>query len=461
MNRRPCSLFLLCIAAAASLAAATSPAPLVQVGVAKIDITPDLPIRLAGYQSRQTDTERIGTKLFARALAFNAPGQKPVVLITVELVGVGAETANTVAAALRAKHGIERPGLAIAATHSHSSPALADVLPFMFSAELPPESTERIQRYTASLREKLLAVAESALQDRKPARLSWAEGKSDFAVHRRKVVDGKAVGIGIVPEGPADHALPVLRVTDERGGLRAVFLSYACHCTTLQGGDNLVHSDWAGDGAAKIEAAHPNAVALVALGCAGDANPNVRGLAAVGGLGDKVAAEVERLLAAPMRPLGPVTIARFREIELPFDKPTTREDLQARLEGKPRQAVAYAATKFLERLDAGKPMPQAVRLPIQAWMFGDELAMVFLGGEVVSEYSLRLRQELDGARLWVNAYSNSLPSYVAGKRMFSEGGYEVDSSMDYYGWPSRLAIETEDSIIKTVHEMVPASFKAR
>jgi hypothetical protein len=44
--------------------------------------------------------------------------------------------------------------------------------------------------------------------------------------------------------------------------------------------------------------------------------------------------------------------------------------------------------------------------------------------------------------------------------MFAEGGYEVDGSMDYYGWPTRLALGTEDRVIGTVRELVPAGFRA-
>jgi hypothetical protein len=38
--------------------------------------------------------------------------------------------------------------------------------------------------------------------------------------------------------------------------------------------------------------------------------------------------------------------------------------------------------------------------------------------------------------------------------MFPEGGYEVDASMDYYGWPVRLAENTEDVIIGAVKTML-------
>jgi hypothetical protein len=221
-----------------------------------------------------------------------------------------------------------------------------------------------------------------------------------------------------------------------------------------------VHHDWAGDAAARIEAANASAVVMVALGCGADANPNPRGLNAVGGHGEKVAVEVQRLLASPMRPLGLLTAANFRRIDLELDHVVTREEMEKRTGKDAKASAAYAASKLLAQLDAGKPVPKSVPYPIQTWMFGTDLAMVFLAGEVVSEYSLRLKRELDGTRLWVNAYANSLPCYIPSKRMFPEGGYEVDGSMDYYAWPTRLAIGTEDRIIQTVREMLPAAFRA-
>jgi neutral ceramidase len=78
---------------------------------------------------------------------------------------------------------------------------------------------------------------------------------------------------------------------------------------------------------------------------------------------------------------------------------------------------------------------------------------------VVVDYALRLKKELDAERLWVVAYSNDVPCYIASKRLISEGGYEVDQSMVYYGRPSRLAPEAEDVIIETVHDLLPDAFE--
>ena len=87
-----------------------------------------------------------------------------------------------------------------------------------------------------------------------------------------------------------------------------------------------------------------------------------------------------------------------------------------------------------------------------------DLAMVLLAGEVVAEYGLRVKRELDPARLWVNAYSNDVAFYVASRRMIPEGGYEVDRSMVYYGQPAPLAPQTEDEIVRTALDLVPRAF---
>lgn len=373
---------LLVLALITPLRAAEPASANVMVGAARIDITPDHPIRLAGYQSRQTETTAIETALYARALAIGSDAEKPVVFLTVELVGVSETLSNAVAAELKRSHRLERAQLAVMATHVHSGPSVAGVLPFMFSVDLPAEEAGRIERYTKTVQAKLVEVARAALTDRKPGRLAWGEGRASFNGQRRVIVDGKWTGFGHDPKGQTDRALPVLRVTDERGNVRAVFLSYACHCTTLTGKHDFVHHDWAGDAAMRIEAARAGTVALVAVGCGADANPEPRGEPAhVAAHGTAIANEVERLLGGTLRPLGRVTTTSYREIELDLDHAVTRGELQTRLAGKPRQPMAYAATKFLQELDAGRALPRKVSYPVQTWAFGNDLAMVFLAGE--------------------------------------------------------------------------------
>jgi hypothetical protein len=373
------------------------------------------------------------------------------------VIGVTDAISETVARALFARFGIARERIAVCVTHTHAGPLIEDEVPNMFAHEFSVEEQVRIKAYAAMLVGKLVQVATAALADRRPARIGWAEGTVGFATNRRVIANGKWVGFGAVPQGSHDHALPLLRITDEAGVLRAVCLNYACHCTTLMGKHNFVHPDWAGIAAERIETANPGAVALVTIGCAADANPFPRGaLEYAEAHGKVVADEVARLLAAPLRPLGRVTSARFSRIELPLDHTVTKSELQARRANATQEHTRYVASKMLVQLDRGE-LPTAIPFTVQAWSFAGGLDMVFLSGEVVADYALRLKRERNGDALWVTAYGNSVPCYVPSARMFNEGGYEVDGALDYFGLPTRLARDVEERVVQAVQAILPTS----
>jgi hypothetical protein len=450
-------LGLSCLAATGAVAAPEeAPTP---VGVAVVDITPDYPIRMIGYASRKVESEGVESRLKARALAIGGDAQGPAVVVAVDNCGVPARIADEVAARLKERVGLFRERFVVCSTHTHCGPALNTGLMFQFGGPLPADQQAHIDRYTRELADAMEKVALAALADRKPSRLAWARGEVGFAVNRRVMKDGRWVRIGVNPNGPVDHSMPVLRATDLDGKVRAVLVGYACHCTTLGGDFNKICGEWAGYACEEIERAHPGASALVVIGCGADANPEPRrGLADAKQHGAAVAREVGRLLTGPMTALPGRIAASYRLVELPFGPLPTREQLAAKT-GRPG-AEGYLARVLIERLDRGEGLPDRLPYPIQAWTFGDALAMVFLAGEVVVDYAQRLGRECDADRLWVVAYSNDVPCYIASKRVIAEGGYEVDSSMIYYGRPSRLAPEAEDRIVEGVHALLPDTFEA-
>ena len=427
----------------------------IEVGVARIDITPEEPIRLSGYRTRREPTGKVDGRLWAKALAIGGRGEEAAVLITAELVGIPRAMTDELAARLTKKAGITRERLAVCVTHTHTGPFVRGVLPNIFGVPIPPEHRPAIDRYADSLAKKLEQVALAALSDRKPARLSWATGKVDFAKNRRGANSLKG------RPKPVDHDLPALFVKDPQGGVRAVLVSYACHCVTLGGAFNRIHGDWAGAAAKMIEERHPGAVGLVAIGCGADQNPALRGLLPeVNRNGRQIADEVDRLLKGRTQPLAGVPKCRYELTELPFGRLPTAAELEERLKSKVER-VRYYAGILKERMARGIDPPKTMPYPVQTWTFGEDLGMVFLAGEVVVDYSLRLKRELVAERLWVNAYANDAPCYVASARVIGEGGYEVDASMDSYDKPTRLDPAAEDIIVNKVKEMLPRSFVQR
>ncbi len=444
-----------------------SEAELIPVGVAKVDVTPNYPVRLPGYASRKTESEGILQRLWAKALAIGGDeGDGPAVMLTLDNCGVPAHVTEEVAARLKAKAGINRDRVVICSSHTHTAPWLQGFLPLHYVEPIPPDHQTHIRRYTRQATDRLEQVALQALGSRTPGRLAWAQGRVGFAMNRRVLKGGKCVGMAPNPDGPVDHSLPMLRVTDASGKILAVIVNYACHCTTMRG--NSIHGDWAGCAQQYIERDHPGLVAMISIGCGADANPEPRSSTeATERHGRAVADEVTRLLSGLFVPLkGPPT-TRLRRIELPLDTPPTQQEFAKRLAaGRAPNAssharrIGYHAQRMLELIRRDGHVPTKLDYHVAAWAFGRELAMVFLPGEVVIDYTLRLKRELDANRLWVTAYADDVPCYIASKRILKEGGYEADSSMISYAQPTRFAPGVEDRIIATAKALLPKGFQS-
>ena len=441
------------------------PEDAVLVGMAEIDITPDFPVRLAGYASRMDEASEVTARLSGKALAVGGDeGDGPAVLIMLENCSATAELTRDVSVRLTKKAGVSTERCVVVSTHTHSAPLLPTFAPWHYKQAMPPEHLANMKRYRAELTDRLERVALDALEARQPGRLAWSQGVVKFGCNRRRLKDGKWVGFVARSDtdapGPVDHSLPLLRVTDLDGKLLGVIANYACHCTTTNNSYNAIHGDWAGYAQLAIQAEHPGTVAMITIGCGADVGPYPSGtLELAEEYGRQLAREVDRLLAGKFKPVNPKLTVRQKISEVPLGVLPDQEELQKRAENSHTYLGARdAARHFLNTLNRDGSLPQSFDYPITTWTFGDDLAMVFLPGEVTIDYVLRLKRELDGSRLWVTAYANAMPCYICSKRLLDEGGYEVDSSMVSYGQPSRLAPDAEDKIVREVKAIVPPAF---
>lgn len=432
---------------------AADEAPLVPVGVAKVDITPETPVRMYGYAARKTESEGIAGRLKATALAFGPDsGEGPAVLLTVDCGAVPAALRDEVFRRVQGRAALKPERFVLCNSHNHSGPNLKGM------DEMTGDEHEHLARYAAQLTDRLEQVILKALASRRPGRLAWTQGTVGFAANRRVLKDGKWSGFGAVPDAPVDHTLSLLRVTDADGKLLAVVVNYACHNTTLRGNFKQLHGDWAGCAQESIEADQPGAVALVTIGCGADADPCPHSTVELCQQhGRALADEVQRLLAGPFRPVDPRLTARMEPLVIPYAPPPSKEQLEQ------AAAKSYPAKRLLEKLARGVPLPTEKRYQVAVWSFGDDLAMVFLSDEVVVDYALRMKREFDGRRLWINAYSHDVSTYIVSKRLIQEGGYEVNNSLSAAltcGQPEQLKPAMEDRLLTHVRELLPETFRA-
>ena len=428
----------------------------VSVGVSKVDVTPTHPVLLAGYGGRTTEHEGVDTPLWTRAMVIGQT--KPAVIVVLDNCGVTQAIKDRLAKRL-AKRDVAADRLVVATTHTHNAPTLVGYAPIVWKGRTNPDQDKRVEAYTQFAIDQMERAVAEALTRREPMTLEWTQGRATFGGNRRVINGGIWAGFGHQRNAPVDQSLPVLAARDADGAVRAVWANYACHCTTV-GGRNRISGDWAGFANTWIEKEFGDAVSLMTIGCGADVGPQPSGnLAIAEDHGRAIATETKRLLLEKTTPLKGAPAVTARQIRLPLAKPKPREHWEEQLKsGGFHHQLAKA---MLAKLDATREISAEVNYPVSVWKFSNDLAMVFLAGEVVVDYSVRLKRELDWSRLWLNAWANDMPGYIPSRRILREGGYEADFSQVYYEHPGRYDPAVEDQLVNTIREMVGTEFEAK
>jgi len=159
------------------------------------------------------------------------------------------------------------------------------------------------------------------------------------------------------------------------------------------------------------------------------------------------------VLDHPMRPIRGSFKFAYDEVVLPFVDPPSREQIEKDAQSKD-PSVKGRAESYLKRVKAGEPLASAVRLPISALRVGDDLTFLLMGGEVVADYSRRLKRQLANDHPWTIGYAYEVPCYIPTARLIKEGGYETESSLIYYGFYGPFRTSIEDLLIKRMTALV-------
>lgn len=419
-----------------------------KAGVARCVITPKEPMWMSGYASRTTPASGIIHDLWAKALVLEDPAGKKCVIITLDLVGIDRATSQEVCRRIQEALHVDRAQVALATSHTHSGPVVGTNLLTMYSLDEPNQ--ELVRKYTQFLIESLEQLAKDANATLAPALLQAGEGHATFAVNRR---NNREPDVPMLREagqlvGPVDHSVPVLAVRHPDGGLRAVLFGYACHATVLSGMEWC--ADWPGFAQLEIEKNHPDAIALFWAGCGADQNPLPRRTVELAQeYGRQAAAAVDRTLISPMSKVQGTLRTAYREIDLALDTLPDKSQVEKDLTSDNVYIVRRAQWLMKQFADKGA-LSQTYPYPIQSWRIGDSTCLTFLGGEVVVDFSNRLRSELPDERNWIAGYSNDVMAYIPSRRVLLEGGYEGESAMIYYGLPTKWSTDVEEHIVRSV-----------
>jgi neutral ceramidase len=434
--------FFLTLAGAAAFPTALQTVPW-RVGLATVDITPPLGLWMAGYAARKEPARGILLPLHAKAMALRDAAGRRAVIATLDVLGLTAPVVDRIARAVRRQYGLPRERLLLCNSHTHSGPIINDQLAVAY--DLTPSQWDDIRRSTRRIEDQILLVVGRALAAMQPARLRWAQGSAAFAANRRTAIN---------PDGPVDHDVPVLAIERRDGTLAGLVFGYACHNTTLPASFVSFHGDYAGVAQAELERRHPGATALFIAGCGADANPQPRGTIELAEQhGRSLADAVDGALGRATEIRGPLRTA-FATATLAYAPAPGADEWRRRLEDQNPHVRRHAGL-MLDVIARDGRTHAAEPAPLHVLRLGT-LCVVALGGEVVVDYALAIKQKYGGGT-WVAGYTDTVFGYVPSVRVLREGGYEGGDAMLYYGRPGPFADAVEETVMTGIDALMAAT----
>lgn len=208
-------------------------------GFAKVDVTPETIVKLAGYGTffLSEDNCRWSTDvhdpLFAQAAAFDDPASgRAVIIIVLDNVGMMIEPITRIKLDVARATGIDPGGVIISSTHTHHGPDTIG----LWGVLLPPISGMEVKAL-----ERMIAGAvkagRSAWESRVPAKLSFASGQQE-ELHVNIIWDD--------PQRLLDDTMTVVAAHDLEDNLLGTVMNWGCHPTVMGQKSTVISSDFAG-----------------------------------------------------------------------------------------------------------------------------------------------------------------------------------------------------------------------
>jgi neutral ceramidase len=417
-----------------------------KAGVARTIITPQEPMWMAGYSSREHPSEGTLVDLWAKALVIeDAKGEK-VVLITTDLLGIPGKMSDRIRNQIAIKYGLTRSQIILSSSHTHTGPVLMDALFDIYP--LDEKQTEVIRKYSNKLEITIVALTGEAIHSMIPAQLFSKNGVTRFQVNRRNNSEATLTNQTYL-NGPNDYSVPVLKVTDASGNLIAVAFGYACHATVLN--FYKFSGDYPGYAQIELEKLHPGVTAMFFQGAGADQNPLPRRTVPLAQqYGRELAAAVDRVLNEETNKLEPLISTAYSEVNLTFSTLPTEEELM-KMEKETNDEQQRWAANQLATLRKNGSRITSYPYPVEIWKLGDQPIMI-MGGEPVVQYAIELKK-LFGPDVFVIGYANDEMAYIPSDTILKKGGYEGESSQMVYGMPGKWNSDIQVNILKEFEKL--------
>lgn len=450
------------------------------VGAAQREITPPVGFPMSGYFHERLATET-RDPLFAKAFVLEQ-GDLQLVWVACDLVGVTRDLYEEVSQESESKHGIPIKHHLISATHSHTAPDYRAHLVKFLQGEL----AEADGSYAKSLVRQMVGVIGDAIKNRKRATVvaGIAEQGVSVSFNRRSVMQDGSIQTWqresnpkrLRAAGPIDDELGIVIAKDASDGQPfAVCSSFALHLDTVGG------TRWSADYPSVMQRAveqecGAEVISLFGTGTCGDINhvdPSRSERNSTEFIGNALSKTLiekskELLTKSIDASAAPTQQLKYRHSVVPLPLRSISKSEVERAQALVPRARAGEKVAFEDLVAANRtvqldqllhqtswiePSHPANVAPMVAWKgvgdhlpvevatitLGQELALVFLPGEVFVDLGLAIKRHSPFRNTLVIELTNcSEPAYLPTHAAFAQGSYEVINSRTQPGAGEKL-----------------------
>ena len=398
-----------------------------RAGTARIDITPEKPVKMSGYGARTALSEDVHDPLSARVVAFESNGER-LVLVSSDLLGFYGGTAEHFRKVILSKLELKTGELFLSAIHTHDGPTLT-----IDKEKGHPNNFE----YTKNLEGRLIEVIRKALNNTGPVHTGAGVGYSPVGMNRRELQfdssGNSSIRLGRNPYGPTDKEVLVMKLAKPDGAVVASLFDYATHATCLGGRNLTISGDVLGLAEQFVEKILGEGIIAPAFaGASGNIDPWFRVL---DGFNTEPGWIPEPVLLGTL--LGEEVVHVFRDIE----------KLSAGGEIESAFVTLNLPGKARGELEIKKDCP-STPFNISVARVGD-IAFVGLGGEVLTEIGMSIKAASPFKFTFVITHCNGAAGYIAPEHLYIEGGYEISSSP----FAPKAADMVVKQAVKMLHEL--------
>ena len=426
-----------------------------KVGYARVDITPMLGTKLAGYYYERL-MEGILDPLLATAVAFD-DGENRAIVMSIDLLGMPQILANEISPLVAKACETDETGVFMHCTHTH-----------LGTMSVARDGANENPEYTEFLKERICDVAVMAVRDLAPAELYGTRGKAEGVsfIRRYEMRDGSILtnpgyqNPDIVKMHGTPDEMSQLIIVKREGKPEIGIVNFQTHPDTT--GGNFVSADYPHFVRKTYEALVPNSLCMYINGTQGDSNhidvslpaEQGRGYHSAEYMGKKIAMSViENYPLAKKIDGDKISFAR-KIVTVLNNKGNAEELVEAKEiyqeyldhpENYVGKKISMTRVPWASRIVELENEPDEKELVLSAVSVGG-VAFAGFPGEPFTDVGREVKKNSKFGFTIPACCTNGYEGYYPMAQVYDEGGYEFNSARYVKGTAEKLIEESSELI---------------